>query len=155
MGSLKKPPSKIKGDSKDYPKQAFIKVLRSEYVCTCISCCLLHVYRCVYHIPSILLLFVFLLLPLPAVFYLSASGSAVEQQEFYLQLDRWMRISGENHPFLMGMLGCTTHSEQVSLLMKFAENGDLHSYLLDKRKKVCCYTRTNTYTCTVHVCLHA
>lgn len=66
----------------------------------------------------------------------AANDSVVDQQEFYLQLDRWKRISGESHPFLLEMLGCKTHTEPVCLLLEYAENGDLLSFLLNKRKEV-------------------
>ena len=46
------------------------------------------------------------------------------------------KISSGSCPYIVNMIGCSTHEEPIALVLEYAPNGDLLKYLRTMRKLV-------------------
>ncbi len=64
----------------------------------------------------------------------SAQGS--ERQDFLSEIEMMKTISEGQNPNVIGMVGCVTLQEPLSLILEFVEYGDLLSYLRTDMRRV-------------------
>lgn len=68
----------------------------------------------------------------------SAQGS--ERQDFLSEIEMMKTIAEGQNPNVIGLVGCVTFQEPLSLILEFVEYGDLLSYLRTNMRMVSSHT---------------
>jgi hypothetical protein len=71
-----------------------------------------------------------------AVKLLKSDATAALKCEFFKEIDMMKKISSGSCPYIVNMIGCSTHEEPIALVLEYAPNGDLLKYLRTMRKLV-------------------
>ena len=66
-----------------------------------------------------------------------AEASNTLKSEFLREIEMLKKISCGNCPYIVNVVGCSTHEEPLALILEYAPNGDLLTYLRTLRKMVC------------------
>ena len=66
----------------------------------------------------------------------SGTASRCEKNDFLKEIELMKKISRNNNPHIVNMLGAVTLQEPMTLVTEFVVYGDLLSYLKACRKKV-------------------
>ena len=80
-----------------------------------------------------------IILSLIVLFYKGDTTEA-DKSDFLKEIKLMKKVSTGNNPYVINMVGCCTTQEPLALIIDFAPNGDLLTFLRAHKKEVYTYT---------------